>query len=574
MKNQIKNNKQPYFFGRVVWLVFLVVWIVSCDSMESVHQKYADESKRVYLGMPDSLVSFPGVGRIKLVWYANADPKLETTVIYWNNRQDSIEKPFTRIQDGIQKDSVIIDKNMDGTPLIEGDYIFECLYKNGKGERSLPVSVRGKSFGDVYASALRSRYVAGLSSMGFDHTTQSSTVKIRWSDAPEGCIGTKVTYKKRSTGEEVVISVGEADTETVLTDVGNRLEHADDVLYVSSVYAPSGSIDPMDSPAQKWQLVHYMASGTRVEQTIYTGNNMTFTFTYVNQDKTLTLLNATENSRTYDCSRVAELSPLTPNISLQAIINESHAVNISGYYADPLNEISNITSENSTFDPATNHLTMRYTVKTPNGSYAVTETLVPKTTPVEIAAEKPFGDMRAVIPGDISGSAAGSFDMIYDGIFGWVENAWLTASNSTSASFTIDLKKTMKLTRMIVHPYQSVSGDFTFNSIFNPRECEIWGTAEIDESKLADAAYWADAVDPTGTFKEDWENLGYYEFERLDLRGWSSALQAQRGAIGHHVILPESAKPVRYIRYFHRNQGADNPYYFYMGELSFFGYVQ
>ena len=137
----------------------MIALIVSCDNMDDTHKKYADESKRVYLGRPDSVRAFPGFGSVKLTWYINADPKVETTVIYWNNRRDSIVKPFIRTQDGAQKDSVVIDKTMDGKPLAEGTYFFELVNKNSRGERSLPTIVQAKVYGQPLANSLKVRPV-------------------------------------------------------------------------------------------------------------------------------------------------------------------------------------------------------------------------------------------------------------------------------------------------------------------------------------------------------------------------------------------------------------------------------
>ena len=549
-----------------IYCIFLL--IVSCDSMDDAHKKYADESKRTYLGKPENLVAFSGKERVKLVWYANADPKLNTTVIYWNNRQDSIEQPFVRKQDGVQKDSVVIDKNMDGSPLVEGTYLFELVNKNERGQRSLTAKVQGVSFGETYASGLKIRPVANLLFEGFDHVKQSSTVKVIWDEAPFGSIKSKLIYKKRTTGEEVVLDVDNTETEITLTDVGNRLEHPDDVLYILSVYAPSGFIDSIETAKQKEQLVHYMASGTRVESALYAGTQTTFTFPYVNQDKILRLMSTAEGNRFYNCSRVAELSPLTISTTFSMKISGDQTVSVTGYYAAPLHTISDASSA-STFNSETHILSLRYKVETVSGEYTVEETLVPKNTPYEKEVAKPFADKR--VPGDAGDYAGFPLARIWDGIYGWRDNAFL--SDGAGNSLTIDLQATNKLTRMIVHPYQATNGDYTFSSTANPREFEIWGIAELDESKLQDAAYWA-WDDVSGTFKEDWVFLGKYEVERIDLRGWNATLQAQRGAYGHHIILPESAGPVRYIRYFHHRAPGSLNNLFYISELTFFGYEQ
>ena len=572
IKNQKSKNSN---YLTVLCCIFLL--IASCDDMNDIHQKYLDASGRVYLGMTDSLVAVPGVERVKLAWYINADPKLETTVIYWNNRQDSIEKPFVRKQDGTQKDSAIIDKNMDGTSLVEGVYLFELVNKNTCGERSLTATVQGKSYSETWAIdlGLSARTVANFSSSGFDPATQSATVRIAWNDAPNKGCRTKITYKKRSSGEDVTLYVDETATVTTLTDVGNRLEHPDDVLCISSVYAPDGLIDPFETPVQKEQIVYYMASGTRVENTLYDGSNTTFNFEYAKQDKILHLQSTADGNRMITCSRVAELSPLTTTTSFYMNLYEDQSVSVGGYYASETHIITDDESMKSVYYPATRKLALSYRVTTASGYYIVDETLEPKTTPVEKQAAKPYTDKRVSV--DVGDYTANTFIRICDNqLNNWAQGpSWLSANWTAPANFpsiTFALQEPLRLTRMIVHGEHGNTGQFTFGSLFNPFVVEIWGAAEMDESK--DAAYWSWNDDPTGTFKEDWVNLGRHEFERLDLRGWSAALQGQRGAYGHHVIFPETDVPIKYIRYYHHRNPGSGSELFYIGELSFFGYTQ
>ena len=74
--------------------------------------------------------------RAKITWYITADPKIEQTVIYWNERTDSLVKNVSRTSSGVMKDSIIIEN------LPEGSTLFEFRNMNSKGEYSLytPVS--------------------------------------------------------------------------------------------------------------------------------------------------------------------------------------------------------------------------------------------------------------------------------------------------------------------------------------------------------------------------------------------------------------------------------------------------
>ena len=488
-----------------------------------------------------------------------------------------INPTFTVVTNETTWDAVVSSDQPSWLTVIKQDKTFRLSADVNTNDepRSATVTITGALSTPVVlnvtqeASNFEIRSITSMLCTGFDPVAQSSTVKIIWGNVPDDYSGTKVTYKKRSTGKDVVIEVDNAHTETTLTDVGNRLEHPDDILYISSVYVLEG-LAPIEISARKEQLVLYMASGTRVENTVYDGSSNTFTYTYVNQEKNLRLVSAAADSRVYECNRVAELNPATSNTSFGMTINND-IVNAQGYFMAAANTISDA-PESSAYDPTTRNITMRYTVKTAGGSYVIEEMLVPKTTPFEKEAVKPFGDMRAIIPGDNNTNLGDRyvFSNIWDGIHGPLNSCWYAGSNP-STSITIKLQEEMILTRMILWGL-SRSQSEVYNEGYNCMKFEIWGVAELDESKLADDAYWDDAADPTGTFKEDWVYLGIHEVERLDKKNATGQEILNRGCDGQHfIIIPELAKPVKYIRFYNRSDGTSAEHF--LEELSFFGYA-
>ena len=167
-----------------------------------------------------------------------------------------------------------------------------------------------------------------------------------------------------------------------------------------------------------------------------------------------------------------------------------------------------------------------------------------------------------------------TFNKLYDGKIGTNSYGYLNQSNSEGASFTVDLKEIFKLSRLKFWPSlrtrnepQDVYGNV------NLTEFEIWGSPVLDTTKPD--SYWKEGEDITGTFKEDWEYLGYFIRERLDLLGATDDELWQRGAVdGDEFELPLELGPVRYIRIFARAISSGKPVpnnYWQLGELSFFG---
>ena len=418
------------------------------------------------------------------------------------------------------------------------------------------------------------RPVTSMEVVTFNTSTKLSTVKLTFGDALEGSIETLIRYKKGSNGEVVELSVANTQNTIEVSDVGNRFNNVDDILQISTVI--DAGQETIETLTKEEQLALSLASGTRIENTVYEGSPTQFTFTYVNQEKMFRLNGKDEEGkRVYESTRVADLSPARRNTSFQMIFADEQTGAVSGYYSRGEN-IDNPIEGNFNVDPATGNITMQYTVQNTTGDYTVNETLVPKTTPLETTVAKPFGDMRAIIPGDnntqLNADAYGFWRLSDNEITyntGWV------ALDQSSLSITIDIHQATKLTRMITWPYTSSAANINafLYAGWNIMKYEMWGTAELDESKLQDAAYWEDADDPAGTFKEDWVDLGIHEVERLDKRDASAQEINDRGNDGNHFIIPESAGPVRYIRIYNRSDVA-NPAQYFLAELSFFGYAE
>src|SRR5665647_893796 len=129
--------------------VFLI--LSSCNKMDDIQQKYAAREEQVYLGMVDSIQSFPGFNRVKLVWYMSSDPRIDRTIIYWNLRHDSIVKEFAHTGSGVQKDSITINNLPQGTTL------FEFRNVNNEGETSLYSSASLTVWGSEFAAGLHGR---------------------------------------------------------------------------------------------------------------------------------------------------------------------------------------------------------------------------------------------------------------------------------------------------------------------------------------------------------------------------------------------------------------------------------
>jgi hypothetical protein len=345
--------------NKVITICFmLLMGLISCNDMNSIQQKYLDLGEKIYLGRTDSLTALPGKERIELCWYISADPRIQETVIYWNQRKDSVIKPFIRTKPGIQKDSLMIN-NLSGT------YIFELFNRNNFGDKSLVSVTSGTAYGDDYVNSLINRSVSSINFTNYSSVTKSGTATITWGTADPLCLFTNLSYKKHTTGAQVNLIVSSDDKTTVLDDVGNKFGDLNDMISVSSMYIPvKGAIDTFPTPISREQLALYTANGSRLEYSA--AGALTSTNPYTAQVKTMRRI--TDN--VFYCDRVAAYGSNLASTLFRLMINPDNTVSISGYYSGTTNFITNTTSA-STFDPVTKTFILKYQQKNADGTYRI-----------------------------------------------------------------------------------------------------------------------------------------------------------------------------------------------------------
>lgn len=218
-------------------LVFSVLFLSSCDKMDDIQKKYADREEQVYLGRVNSVKVFPGVGKVKLVWQINADPKIEQTIIYWNNRRDSLIKPFNRTLPGIQKDSITISN------IREGSTIFEFINVNAQGERSLVSSATVTTWGPSFIQSLRER---GLTSFDYDNNSSIYNLILTSTTPGDSVLYSEIEYT--TTGNVIrTVRIQRNEDSVALQSFGAGR----DFKFRTAFFPPQG-IDTLFSPYETY----------------------------------------------------------------------------------------------------------------------------------------------------------------------------------------------------------------------------------------------------------------------------------------------------------------------------------
>ncbi|MGJ7029616.1 DUF4998 domain-containing protein [Niabella hirudinis] len=198
------------FYTALCLPLFLVALLSSCDKMNDIQSNFANKEEAVYLGRVDSVKSYPGFGKVKLVWLMNADPKISKTIVYWNLRRDSIVRSFNRTGLGTQLDSVVLEDLPEGTMLIE------FRNTNDKGETSLFSSATVTVWGESFADRLRARNVT---SFDYDYLQSSYNLTLSKTTPGDSVAYSQISYITKN-NETRVINTNRSvnDTAVQLTD--------------------------------------------------------------------------------------------------------------------------------------------------------------------------------------------------------------------------------------------------------------------------------------------------------------------------------------------------------------------
>ncbi|MDR1170995.1 MAG: DUF4998 domain-containing protein [Bacteroidales bacterium] len=236
---------------RVKWLKimavalcsFFVAGASSCKDMNDVHQEYVRTG--IYPAKAVDVVSVPGKNRIKIAWAAGADKSLTGARIFWQNYTESYETDILPNMDSVR---CIIG------PLAEGNYSFIIHTYDDKGNRSVPVEVNGRVYGDQYISTLLPRDIASLNSAG-------NTYRIDWQPASDTTmLHTTVTYTDHGNAAHPVersLRVSNDAMQTILTGV-----KAGESFFVASTFLPG--LDVVISPRRQYETEE-VPSGDQIE---------------------------------------------------------------------------------------------------------------------------------------------------------------------------------------------------------------------------------------------------------------------------------------------------------------------
>lgn len=207
----------------IKWMIILVmtgalVW-VSCSKQDD-WKKYLPAAPKVYPGMAEGIVTYPGNNRIKISWLLVSDPTITRAKVFWNNDHDSASVDVDRKQ-GVDTVSIIVGN------LQETSYTFDLFTYDKEGNKSVPAYVTGRVYGAKYHGALLNRAVQSVSYSG-----DTKLITITWGRPDTVNVGTQLWYTdEQGTAKELTVDAA-TNVTAIPWQVGSK-------IYYQSKYKPS-----------------------------------------------------------------------------------------------------------------------------------------------------------------------------------------------------------------------------------------------------------------------------------------------------------------------------------------------
>lgn len=189
----------------LIVLVFSTIFL-ACSKMEDTYKEFVKGGEIYYPGKAEELTVYPGRNRMALSWLLTSDPKISKTVVFWNNRADSVVIPVKRTS-GVDT----IRRTIPSLP--EGTYSFEVYTYDAKGNRSVKVETIGNTYGNNYDISLVNRPIESAKMQ----SSTSTIALISWYPASSQLLGMDLRYKN-AMGDSVSRYIHADSLKTTLTN--------------------------------------------------------------------------------------------------------------------------------------------------------------------------------------------------------------------------------------------------------------------------------------------------------------------------------------------------------------------
>ena len=229
-----------------IFISFITILIVftACKDMDDLAKPYFDEGETIYLQKVDSLEAGSGRNRVKFTYLLISDPKVEQTVISYNNGESEIVVDFFKTN---EIDTIEVEIG----DLKEKVHVFNFKNINSDGLSSVKTEIVVPIYGDDYASSvslLNQRKIVAIEAVFPDKAL------LYWGDIENDEIQSTnvsfISYSKSEEGELLTVSSSKEEEVTELSGI-----KFGDVILIQNMHKPAeNAIDDFPAKEVEYQI--------------------------------------------------------------------------------------------------------------------------------------------------------------------------------------------------------------------------------------------------------------------------------------------------------------------------------
>lgn len=170
------------------YTTILIITLASCSDMNDKLNVYLAAGERIYIGKIDSLHTFVGDNRIKLVFWAS-DPRAKKVGFYWYPNNDSM---FVDVAPTVGNTyyETYIGGTSGAKAIEEGNYTLKIITRDNAKHYSVPFEQIINIYGDKFRSTLTNRVLKTVA-----YQAASSALSLTFSGPTNDKeIGIKIQY--------------------------------------------------------------------------------------------------------------------------------------------------------------------------------------------------------------------------------------------------------------------------------------------------------------------------------------------------------------------------------------------
>lgn len=166
---------------KILFTLGIILALHGCSGMEDIYEKYVVYGGRVYPQKATDPQGCSGDSRAVIKWKKGVDSSVIKAIVSWDDGKNSKEFDINSHAEEVE----LLLTNLE-----ERDYSFSIRTCDAQGNKSIPVEVNTRAYGETYKSSLYNRTI------GLAYLNDENGLVVEWNEADvtSGIVRSELTY--------------------------------------------------------------------------------------------------------------------------------------------------------------------------------------------------------------------------------------------------------------------------------------------------------------------------------------------------------------------------------------------